>query len=1155
MTASPSASVAGLDGRPEQVTPMRRFVPAVMLSAVGPLAGIALADAFPAGGRAQWLAIAAVGFGVSLVAVLLFRDPRSTAPKPPLDLRTLASTFWFNPWRHPAFGWAWLVRFLIMCGYASSGYNTFFLMHRFGISAERVGTIVLGVGAVSVACIAVASVAAGYLSDAVKRQRPFVIFAGVLAAVALAAMSEAASITTVFIACALLGLGVGAFLAIDLALCVRVLPSAEDAGKDLAIINIANSLPQSLIPFAAPALLALGGYRALFLTLAVLTLLGAVAVLRVPEIGRENAPGRAAPINDKEKTLQVNDFELVGTVIGLDVSALPADGWLPAVVPGGVHESLLAAGRIGNPYQDRNENDVRWIEERDWWFRGSLAGPAGLAGDERARLVFHGLDTVADIWLNGRPLGHHENMFRPAVFDVTERLRDRNDLLLRFSPPLHGLTIPASAAELRQRFAALFAEFITDDAAPAESEGFMTETKALASLRRKAAFSWGWDFGPRVPSIGIWRPVELRVEKAAALTGHHLRTEAIGPGGRATVGVLVEADQFAIDARLTVRVELAAPSGRRVNVDLPVSNGQAHGTLTVPEAELWWTHDLGDPVLHDVTITLLAGETTLDRVTDRIGLRTIALDRDTDPEGGHVFRFILNGVPVFARGAAWLPADMLVGSVTADRVRALVGLARGAGMNMLRVWGGGIYEQDAFYRACDEQGVLVWQDFMFACIDYPQSDPALAAEVAREAEYQVKRLRNHPSLALWCGNNEVQLIHGAAYQNYEPGDWGYDFFYRLLPAAVAELDGRTPYWPGSPWGEDPHEGWAAANGVLDGDRHAWEVWHGVSFGPDAPAFDNPGDARHYRRYADDKGKFISEFGIHAAPELGTLRRCLPQDQLYVHSEAFDHHNKDNPKNKHDAVLAIVTGLPETIRQYVDFTMISQAEGLKFGVEHYRRRAPHCNGTLVWQFNDVWPGFSWSVVDHDLVPKAGYHYLSRAHAPLLASFRRDGDTLELWLSNSGRTEVTTTAAVTVAGFNGRGHLREDVTATVSPGESRAAWTGSGLELGRDRYAWVDSRDGAFPSNRLFFAEIKDIPFGEPKLDVTATKTGPGAASLTVTATGFAYFVHALTPSPAARFDTNYLDLRDGQAATIEVTGLPDDFDPATIEVHAWQPRQL
>jgi beta-mannosidase len=852
--------------------------------------------------------------------------------------------------------------------------------------------------------------------------------------------------------------------------------------------------------------------------------------------------------------MRIDRFELVGTDMGLDPSALPIDGWLPAVVPGGVHESLLAAGHIEHPFQDRNENDVRWIEERDWWFRASFDLPSELSGGERVRLVFIGLDTVADIWLNDRLLGHHENMFRPAEFDVTDRLGVDNALLLRFSPPLHGFTATPSSAQLYERLAAVFAKATsTEDAASAESDGSMARTLPLAAQRRKATFSWGWDFGPRLPSIGIWQPIELRVEKTAALTGHHIRTEAIGTDGSATVGVLVEVDQFGTDLQLTVRVELTSPFGRRTTIELPVSNGRAQGTLTVAEAELWWTHDLGDPVLYDVTITLLVDEKTLDRATDRVGLRTIALDRSADPEGGHLFRFILNDLSVFARGAAWLPADMLVGSVEADRIRAMVGLARNGGMNMLRVWGGGIYEQDAFYRACDEHGVLIWQDFMFACTDYPESDSMLAAEVVRESEYQVKRLRNHPSLALWCGNNEVQLIHGAAYQNYEPGDWGYDFFYRVLPEAVAEFDGRTPYWPGSPWGEDRSEGFAAVNGALDGDRHAWEVWHGVSFESNARIYDNPGDARHYRRYADDKGKFISEFGIHAAPELATLRRYLPEDQWYVHSVSFDHHNKDIPKNKHDAVLKIVTGLPETIEQYVDFTMISQAEGLKFGVEHYRRRAPHCNGTLVWQFNDVWPGFSWSLVDYDLVPKAAYHYLARAYTPLLASFRRADDTLELWLSNSGRTEVTTTAAITIAGFDGIAHLHAKVSATVAPGESRAVWTGASLELLGDRYAWVDSPDGVFPANRLFFAEIKDIPFGEHKLDVVATEAGPGKAALTITATGFAYFVHLLTPLPGIRFDTNYLDLRDGEAAEIAITGLPDDFDPMSLEVHAWQPR--
>ncbi len=266
-------------------------------ASVGPIAGIALANTAPAGSSRQWIIVAAVAVGASLLAVVLLRDPRSTAPKPPLDLRTILSTFWFNPRRHPAFGWAWLTRFLIMCGYASGGYNTFFLMQRFGYDEHDVGGIVLAIGIVSVLCVAITSIAAGYLSDAVKRQKPFAIFAGIAVAAALVMMAFAPDLTMVFVASILLGLGAGSFLAVDLALCVRVLPNEEEAGKDLAIINIANSLPQSLVPFFAPMLLALGGFPAFFLTLAVVALLGAVAVIRIPEIGREHLTGRwTAPI-------------------------------------------------------------------------------------------------------------------------------------------------------------------------------------------------------------------------------------------------------------------------------------------------------------------------------------------------------------------------------------------------------------------------------------------------------------------------------------------------------------------------------------------------------------------------------------------------------------------------------------------------------------------------------------------------------------------------------------------------------------------------------------------------------------------------------------------------------------------------------------------
>jgi beta-mannosidase len=852
-------------------------------------------------------------------------------------------------------------------------------------------------------------------------------------------------------------------------------------------------------------------------------------------------------------------FELAEAQIGGD---RPVSGWIPAVAPGGVHEALIAAGRIPDPYVDVNERDVRWVEERDWWFRTTIEVPADLGPDERLRLLCEGLDTVVDVFVDDDRIGHHENMFRPATFDLTNLEPGSHELAFRFTPPLAGLEPPAAATDMLARIGDVFASITPETADPAaddaaadapepEAGGLMSDALPLATLRRKATFSWGWDFGPRVPSIGIWLPVRLLRERTAVISGHHVRTDAIDEHGTAHVTVLVETEMLAASApALAADVALTTPSGvvHRAVAMIEPSASAGTATLTIPNAELWWTHDLGTPALHDVTIALRTrdGAAIVDTVHDRVGLRTIAIDRSPDPEGGRFFRFVLNGEPIFARGAAWLPPSMLVGSVSDAHLHDLVELARAGGMTMLRVWGGGVYEHDAFYAACDELGVLVWQDFAFACIDYPSDDPVLLREVTLEAEHQVKRLRNRASMAVWSGNNEVQLIHGFAYQGYEPGGWGWDFFHDVLPATVAAFDPTTPYWPGSPWGEDTDEGWMAVNGVLDGDRHAWEVWHGFDFGAGGGDFASIGESRHYRRYAADRGKFISEFGIHASPELGTLERWVPADRLAIHSPSFDAHNKDHPKDKHDAVLEIVTGLPTTMREYVDVTMVSQAEGLKFGIEHYRRRAPHCSGTLVWQFNDVWPGFSWSVVDYDLVPKAGYYAAARAFAPLLASFRTDGDRLELWASNAGRA-TSTTLDVSVRTFDGVVISEASVDVALAAGESRVVWSAEGVQRA-DAYAWVSGR--GVPDNRLFFAEIKDVPFGESSLRWTVTPTGPGRADVTLSSSGYTFQARIESPAPGVRFSDNYLDLPDGESRTIHVSGLPDGFDPAALMVRAY-----
>jgi beta-mannosidase len=809
---------------------------------------------------------------------------------------------------------------------------------------------------------------------------------------------------------------------------------------------------------------------------------------------------------------------------------LDEEAWIPIPVPGDVHRALLDAGRIEDPFYNRNEDGCAWIEDREWWYRMSFDGPQEPLGpDERLRLVFHGLDTFATIYLNGEELGRHHNMFREAVFYVDDLVRPgENTLAILFDRPLDyvGEELPDQWGRNPERV-------------------FM----------RKAQFGFGWDWGPRLPTVGIWRPIELRRERQAAIAGVHFHTLDLDPDGeRAAVSVRVEAERFAGEEPITVDIALSAPDGDPVAEHAMVLDGEGPhlaGTayLTVEKPRLWWTHDLGEPALYGLCVDLEQDGSVLDWHEAKVGIRTLELDQSPDPDepGTRFFRFVLNGVPIFARGADWIPADSFVGAIEDERYETLISSARDANMNMLRVWGGGIYEHDIFYDLCDSMGLLLWQDFMFACAVYPEKPPEFVSEIEAEAGYQVRRLRSHPCLALWCGNNENQWIHDRTFWDREdttvPGALYYD---EVLPRVVAELDGRTPYWPGSPFGGDDH------NDRRQGNVHNWEVWHGNfprRFGEESRRDPTPENVS-YLRYAEDMGRFISEFGMHAAPVRETLRRAIPEDQLYHHSPSMDHHNKDDPKNKGDDLMLTVTGLPRDLDEYVDFSMISQAEGLKFALEHFRRRKPHCSGTLFWQLNDCWPVLSWSVLDYHGFGKAGYYYARRAYSPILASFKALPDgSIELWLTNDTLSEIENDLNVWLGTFEGEKIWEEHLQAHAPANSSLpiARWDADQASGAPDRYLSVSSDHGRFPSNRHFFATIKDLERApvEPAVDITRTEEHE--LQVRLEAPAYAYFVHLEIPAEATRFSDNYLDLEPGQGCTISVTNEKRELKPENIKV--------
>ncbi len=510
------------------------------------------------------------------------------------------------------------------------------------------------------------------------------------------------------------------------------------------------------------------------------------------------------------------------------------DEWMPATVPGGVHTDLLALGRIPDPFVSDNENRVKWIAEADWEYRRTFVPTTDLLAEERAFLVADGLDTIAEVSLNGEVLGKANNQFRRWSWEVGDLLRGGdNDLVVVFLGPA------AYAADQQRR----------------RRMNGVREGLEGAPYIRKAPCQFGWDWGPKLPSIGIWKDIRLEGRSVARLEAVHLR-QVHHPGGAVTVRADVRAEAWrdgAFDAVLAV----APLDGRTANeAESRIVDGEAALEVRIEDPRLWWPNGYGEQPLYRVSVELKFEGGPVDEREYKIGLRTIEL-RQEDDVGGRSFRFVANGVPIFAKGSNWIPADVFVTRVTYERLEHLIASAAASHQNMLRVWGGGFYEDARFYDLCDRYGILVWQDFVFSCSTYPLDEPGFHENVRLEVEENVRRLRHRASLALWCGNNEIEWLwesRGWAIHDREDElqeliretpalaflkelvaerkllpDWrklrdAYErFFHETLPDWLARLDPDRPYWPSSPSSNTPFHD---VNGDRQGDAHYWEVWHG-----------------------------------------------------------------------------------------------------------------------------------------------------------------------------------------------------------------------------------------------------------------------------------------------------------------------------------------
>lgn len=801
--------------------------------------------------------------------------------------------------------------------------------------------------------------------------------------------------------------------------------------------------------------------------------------------------------------------------------------WMNIATPGDIYQALVAAGRLKHPFEKRNEADAAWVRDREWWWRTAFTAPDWNGAKQTITLLFEGLDTFAEVFLDGVSLGRADNMFHSWRYDLSGRVTPgaTYHLAVRFDPTSSAIDRPSL---------------------PGWSTFTDRISRSQRNLMRKAQFGWGWDWGPDLPTVGIWRPAAIEVRSRARIAGVRFATTKVS-AERADVEIDVELVEAG--SQLTLAMHLIDPDGAVVfngvgSVGEPVA-------LAIVGPRLWWTADQGAQPLYRLTVQLMDGDHVLDVVEHRVGIRTITLDQSPDPDepGTTFFRFVLNGRPIFAKGACWVPPTSFVADVDVNVYRRLITQAVDANMNMIRVWGGGVYEPDLFHDLCDEKGVLVWQDFMFACAPYPD-DAAFVESVEREVGEQVRRLRNHASTAIWCGNNENQAIH-RAHADVSGQDEplaGAVLYDEVIPGLTAQLDPATPYWPGSP------SGGPNPNSMKAGDVHDWTVWHGIPPIPDDHMIEPFGFSPEkigYERYAEDAGRFISEFGIQAAPAMPTLRRWMDSADLIPESEGFQQRIKDEAR-KALAMIDPVTGPPETLQDYIDFTQWTQAEGLKFGIEHFRRRRPHCSGALIWQFNDCWPCVSWSLVDFDGVEKAAYFAVRRAFAPLMASFETRSDEAILWITNDLPETGEGDVIVAMEDLAGRTLWAETVSYDVGSQGHVQPWQGQRPQ-DPAHVLRVRSRTNAFPDNRLFGAPVSRLGLvPDARLRTQFEQISDMELRVTIQADSYLPFVHLRSARTDLWFSDNYFDLGRGETRVVVVTARAW-LDPEALLVRCWNTR--
>lgn len=803
-----------------------------------------------------------------------------------------------------------------------------------------------------------------------------------------------------------------------------------------------------------------------------------------------------------------------------------SDIWYPATVPGTVHTDLMDNEIIEDPFFRLNERGVQWVDKEDWMYETTIKATTSEVNAENQEIVFYGLDTYADVYLNHQLLVRANNMHRTWRCNVKGILKEGDNLFeVYFNSPIK-VDLP--------KYDLYDYEFNTG---PDQSQNGGIFNKTLSIFARKAGYHYGWDWGPRLVTSGIWRPVVLETWSGQRISDVQYIQQDIN-AKRAKLQTIVEvlSDNATENATITITANGTTVASKQTSLNKGLNKITVDYAISKPT--LWWSNGLGDPYLYSFQTTLTVNGQKVEAKDNKIGLRSLRLISEPDKDGRCLY-IELNGKPVFMKGVDMIPLDNFLPRITRERYEKHVLDAKNVNMNMIRVWGGGVYEDDYFYDLCDQHGILVWQDFMFACSTYPADDEFIA-NIRQEAIDNVKRLRNHTCLALWCGNNECQDVYygwGGRKDYYTR--MGVEelttaqfknMYFKCLPEVVSEYGGGLSYRPSSPYAfeDTPSDG-------KNGDSHYWGVWHGR---------DSIG------HYNVEKSRFFSEYGFQSFPEFESVKIYAPQERDWsINSEVMMAHQRAGSY----ANNLIKEYMDQEYRTPYDFPtflyvgMILQGDAIKTAIEAHRRDMPHCMGTLVWQHNDCWPVASWAGRDYYGRWKAQQYFSRYAYDDILVSPLVLGDSVTVNIVSDRRKATKGTFTMNVIDINGNTITTKQFKHTARPLTSTEIVRTTVKDLIGDHkrgdvlICVSYETDGKTYRNIGYATKQKHMNYRKPTITTDITPAD-GGYNVTVTTDIFARGLFLSIDGIDNFFSDNYFDVLPGNSRTIHVsTRLPlEDF---------------